>query len=58
MKHVQTAARAARRAAHTVALLAPVMVLTATLAGYAPWHGTTKVRGPTGVLFAKLTRAK
>jgi hypothetical protein len=32
--------------------------VTATLPGYAPWHGTIKVRGATGSLFARLTRAK
>jgi hypothetical protein len=32
--------------------------VTATLPGYAPWHGTTKVHGATGVVFARLTRAK
>lgn len=32
--------------------------LTAQLAGYAPWHGTVKVRGATGNAFARLTRAR
>jgi NodT family efflux transporter outer membrane factor (OMF) lipoprotein len=44
MKHVPGAGRAPRRAAHTVALLAPVMVLAAALAGCAstvPAHGAT-----------------
>jgi hypothetical protein len=32
--------------------------VSATLPGYAPWQGTTKVRGATGTVFARLTRAK
>ncbi|MCE9578425.1 MAG: PEGA domain-containing protein, partial [Deltaproteobacteria bacterium] len=32
--------------------------LTAQLPGYAPWHGTVKVRGATSTAFARLTRAR